>query len=144
MHITQCFGNSIVDPTVSRNLHNTFNRVLFGIAFTPAARRASAHDHYGAWNGAERIVTVIFSSCGLGVAPSARSRFTTPSKRACSAAKTEDFRFHDLRHTFASHLVMHGVDLVTVKELLGHKTIITTNRYTPPLPKSRRRKQSQN
>jgi len=45
-------------------------------------------------------------------------------------SKITDFRFHDLRHTFASHLIMAGVDLVTVKELLGHKTINITNRYT--------------
>ena len=51
-------------------------------------------------------------------------------KKVCSAAKIDDFRFHDLRHTFASHLVMAGVDLVTVKEILGHKTINMTNRYT--------------
>jgi len=38
-------------------------------------------------------------------------------------------RFHDLRHTFASHLVMNGADIPTVKELMGHKTIAMTMRY---------------
>lgn len=37
---------------------------------------------------------------------------------------------HTLRHTYASHLVMAGVDLVTVKELLGHSNIVTTMIYS--------------
>lgn len=41
---------------------------------------------------------------------------------------------HTLRHTFASHLIMNGVDLVTVKELLGHKDISTTMRYVHVVP----------
>jgi integrase len=49
---------------------------------------------------------------------------------ALSKSHILDFRFHDLRHTFASQLIMKGVDLVTVKELLGHKDIKMTLRYS--------------
>ncbi len=45
---------------------------------------------------------------------------------AVTDAGVEDFRFHDLRHTFGSWLVMSGVDLATAQELMGHKTISMT------------------
>jgi len=48
-------------------------------------------------------------------------------------------RFHDMRHTFATRLVMAGVDLVTVKELLGHRSIETTMIYSHPTPEHKRR-----
>jgi len=48
---------------------------------------------------------------------------------AVNEAKIEDFRFHDLRHTFASRLAMEGVDLLTIKDLGGWKTLSMVQRY---------------
>jgi len=49
--------------------------------------------------------------------------------KAVKKAGITDFHFHDLRHTFASQLVMAGVDIRTVQELLGHKSLTMTLRY---------------
>ena len=66
---------------------------------------------------------------------SVQTSFETALKRA----KIRDFRFHDLRHTFASHLVMAGVDLTSIRELLGHKSLAMTMRYAHLAPGHKRR-----
>ncbi len=56
--------------------------------------------------------------------------FRRAFETACRRAKIVGFTFHDLCHTFASRLVRSGVDLITVKDLLGHYSVRTMERYT--------------
>ncbi len=53
----------------------------------------------------------------------------TAWENACREAKVENFRFHDLRHTFASHMMMRGASLGDLREILGHADIRMTMRY---------------
>jgi len=50
-------------------------------------------------------------------------------KAALKESKVRDFHWHDIRHTFASRLVIGVVDIYTVKELMGHAVISVTQRY---------------
>jgi integrase len=54
---------------------------------------------------------------------------TTAFNAACKRSGILDFHFHDLRHTFASQVLLRGGDLKDIQELLGHKTMTMTLRY---------------
>jgi integrase len=92
---------------------------------------AEAHGVLVAWCGAD--------SGGDGlIFPSKDGKPFDHVNRAWSgvlrAAQIEAFRWHDMRHHFASRLVMAGVDLNTVRELLGHSDIKMTLRYAHLAP----------
>ena len=57
---------------------------------------------------------------------------------ALTEAKIKDYSWHCNRHTFASRLVMAGVDLRTVAELMGHSSIQMTMRYAHLAPQHNR------
>ena len=67
------------------------------------------------------------------VNPENGRRITAPGSRfrkLLKRARIKDFRFHDMRHNFASYLAMNNVDIRTIQELLGHKDIKMTIRYS--------------
>jgi integrase len=69
----------------------------------------------------------VFGSCKW-------NSFRSAWEAALAAAGIESFRFHDLRHTFASWLVQRGRTLKEVQEALGHQTITMTMRYSHLAP----------
>lgn len=54
----------------------------------------------------------------------------TAWENARRRAGLDDLRFHDLRHTFATRLVQSGANIVEIQKLLGHSTLLVTQRYT--------------
>jgi integrase len=52
-----------------------------------------------------------------------------PWEEALEVAGIEDFRFHDLRHSAASYMLMNGATIAELAEVLGHKTLQMVKRY---------------
>jgi len=82
----------------------------------------------------ELVPSVFHDPVTLKPYGSVKRSFATALKNA----GIKNFTFHSLRHTFASQLIMAGVDLTTVKELLGHKDIKMTLRYAHLAPAHKR------
>jgi integrase len=86
-----------------------------------------------AWKRASKADGIVFPGPDGG----AMFSLKTAWQKVAIAAKLGAFTFHDLRHTFASKLVQAGVDLNTVRELLGHSDIKMTLRYAHLAPEHR-------
>lgn len=80
----------------------------------------------------------IFDNCN-GKPKHSKECYTKRVARILESAGVRNANLHTLRHTFASHLVMNGVDLRTVQELLGHSTITMTEQHSHLSPDHRTR-----
>lgn len=72
----------------------------------------------------------LFVFCDRDGKPHSPYKVSIAFKRVCKKTGIENFRFHDLRHDFASKLVQAGIDIYKVKALLGHKDLRMTERYS--------------
>ena len=79
-----------------------------------------------AWKpqGAQQTDFVFTTAYGVAIASPKKAWGTLMRE-----AGIENFCWHDLRHTFASRLAMRGVEIYTIKELLGHASVVTTQIY---------------
>ena len=83
--------------------------------------------------GASNINGFVFTRNGL---PMTKRIVQRAFQTAVTRAGLTSFRFHDLRHTFATRMVQAGVDIYAVSKLLGHASIKETERYAHHSPES--------
>jgi len=155
-HLLACCG-PYLRPIVITALHTGFRKSeLLSLRWADVDFRRQTITVRAAYakNGEARsvpmtaVLTDTLKAIRINAAPTApvfRTREGRPYRHISTAFGTAmrragitDFTFHDLRHTFASRLVMGGVDLTTVKELMGHKHITMTLRYAHLAPGHKR------
>ena len=84
-------------------------------------------DHH---QGSAKDSELAFPAPPTGNDPDRPASIRTAWNRAIERAEIKDFRFHDLRHSAASYLLMSGATLGELAEILGHKTLQMVKRYS--------------
>ena len=114
-----------------------FNRQLLTVEGRNAKNRQTRHVPLN-----EEAVSVLRSwreQCGSGMRVfGVTIGFQTAWEKVVKRARISRFRWHDLRHHFASRLVQKGVPLNTVRDLLGHGSVGMSLRYAHLAPDQRR------
>lgn len=102
-------------------LHETKNGEVRQVAITGHALELLAqHDKL------RRLDTILLFP---GKFPKKPTDIRSAWEAAVKRADISDLRFHDLRHSCASYLVMNGASLAEIAEVLGHKTLAMVKRY---------------
>jgi site-specific recombinase XerD len=105
-------------------MNSTVRRVLVEVG----SQRARPNDP------AERIFTVAYRTAARAFARSVARAQAALQDAGRDASRLDGYTWHGNRHTFASRLVMAGVDLLTVKELGGWRTLAMVQRYAHLAP----------
>jgi site-specific recombinase XerD len=112
-------------------LFRTKNSVRITVPLMPRTKRALKQwkEHQALVRHRKNIETngshLVFCRMDGRPIASFRSAWTN----ICRIAGIEDFRYHDLRHTFCSNLLLSGASLKDVKDMIGHRHLETTDRY---------------
>ena len=115
----------VLVPRTHKTEHLTHREIVLGSAALQVIQQLREHEQPG-----EHLIR--------GEGPGPLSGYRRPWLRLLSAAGVDDLRVHDLRHTFASHLLSNGQTLGVIGELLGHRSTQTTSRYAHLIDESRR------
>jgi len=104
-----------------------------GIITIPQSKHGAAR-HVPINSVAEKALALLAATCNgseyvCAGSDTRRGAIGSWFERCVHEAGIADFRWHDLRHTFASRLAMVGVPLRTLAELLGHRTLAMVMRY---------------
>ena len=120
---------------INENGHRTYTTVLqtpkseHSVRIIPMSGKI-----YKLLNSLERKSNYVFSSRGSHFDIKWTEKFWT---KTLKGTNLEDKKFHDLRHTFATMLLLNGANLIQIKELLGHSSVKITEMYLDALPKSK-------
>jgi len=125
MRIAEIFGLKWVDLLYGESLMAVRAKLKLGkIRYVPMPPELAAElRRYPAVLGEDRIFPPPPGAKGE------RRRVEGSFETVREMAGIEDFRFHDLRHTFASWYMMNGGDLYELAKILGHSNIKMTERY---------------
>lgn len=119
------FERGLIVPRTHKTQELTHREVVLGSAGLQIVRELREHEQPG-----EHLIR------GSGSGP--LSGYRRPWLRLLAAAQIEDFRIHDLRHTFASYSISSGQTLGVIGEILGHRSAQTTARYAHLIDEHRR------
>ena len=113
-------------------LYRTKNKKERTEFFMPRSKQALLkwRDHLSWMRRRKRIEPVENVSVFCRLKGTPIKRFDKAWRNVLKIASIDDFHYHDLRHTFCSNLILSGSDLKEVKEMIGHKDLSTTDRYS--------------